>query len=465
MHSDPKNLKFCYIGGGSRNWAWVFIKDLAFEKDIAGTIHLYDIDVETARANEELANQVMAANNPGQFSFKTETSLEKALSGSDFVFISILPGDFDLMAVDVHAPEKYGIWQSVGDTAGAGGLVRALRTIPMYEEIARAIEQWAPDAWVLNYTNPMSVCTRTLYEVFPGIKAFGCCHEVFNTQKILARIVVREGLAKEGAVKREDIITSVVGINHFTFFDRASWKNIDLFPLWDSFTKEFAETGFSEGLETEWDRHWFSSEERVKMDLYKRFGLIGAAGDRHLAEFCPPQWYLKDPDTVKHWKFELTPVDFRIKKREVLKEKSKAYRTGTETLVPAHSGEEGIRQIKALLGLGNLVTNVNLPNKGQMPGFPDGAVVETNAFFCRDSVQPLITAGLPNPLASLVLQHVMNQEGIVKAAIKRDLAAAFRVFLNDPQIRTLSRETAAELFKEMTGKTIPDSSGYRRNIL
>jgi alpha-galactosidase len=71
MSADPKNLKFCYIGGGSRNWAWVFIKDLAFEKSIAGTIYLYDIDVEAAKANEALGNKVMAANNPGQFSFKT----------------------------------------------------------------------------------------------------------------------------------------------------------------------------------------------------------------------------------------------------------------------------------------------------------------------------------------------------------------------------------------------------------
>jgi alpha-galactosidase len=365
------------------------------------------------------------------------------------------------MAVDVHAPEKYGVWQTVGDTVGAGGISRALRTIPMYEDIAGAIEKWAPNAWVLNYTNPMSVCTRTLYEVFPGIKAFGCCHEVFNTQKVLMRIIVREGLAKVEDVKREDIITNVVGINHFTFFDKASWRNVDLFPLWNKFTKEFGESGFPEGLENTWDRKWFTSEERVKMDLYRRFGLIGAAGDRHLAEFCPPSWYLKDPDTAHAWKFELTPVDFRIKKREALKKLSAAYRDGGDTLVPKASGEEGIRQIKALLGLGNIVTNVNLPNRGQMPGFPKGAVVETNAFFCRDSVQPVITRGQPNPLSSLTLQHVMNQEGIVNAAIDRDMEAAFRVFLNDPQVRTLSRETARELFKEMTGKTIPPSQGYK----
>jgi len=196
------------------------------------------------------------------------------------------------------------------------------------------------------------------------------------------------------------------------------------------------------------------------MDLSKRFGLIAASGDRHLAEFCPPSWYLKDPDTARSWQFELTPVDFRIKKRDDLKRQSVNYRNGTETLVPESSGEEGILIIKALLGLNNLVTNVNLPNKGQIPGFPKESIVETNAFFSRDSIQPVYTNGQPNPLACLTLTHIMNQEGIVAAALARDLKMAFRVFLNDPQVSTLDREDARDLFKEMTEKTIPASQKY-----
>jgi len=456
MNTDPKNLKICFIGGGSRNWAWVFIKDLCFEKDIAGVIYLYDIDIDAAQANEELGNKLMKAHNGG-WTFKTEASLEKALSGSDFIFISILPGDFKEMAVDVHGPEQYGIYQSVGDSTGPGGLNRALRTVPMYEEIAQSVEKWAPSAWVLNYTNPMSVCTRTLYRIFPGIKAFGCCHEVFSTQKLLAQAAVRAGIAagiNAASIKREEIITNVVGINHFTWIDQASWKHIDLFPIYGKFVEEFAETGYSSSNNEKKPSIHFTSGERVKMDLFRRYGLIAAAGDRHLAEFCPPQWYLKNPDTAAAWKFYLTPVSWRIEQREELKKKSKAYRDGTQTMIAEHSGEEGIRQIKALLGMGSLVTNVNLPNRGQMPGFPAEAVVETNAVFGRDSVQPVITRGLPNPLRNLTMQHVENQEGIIEAALQRDLEAAFKVFLNDPMVRTISREDARRLFNHMTEKTI-----------
>jgi galacturan 1,4-alpha-galacturonidase len=461
MKSDPMRVNICYIGGGSRNWAWILMKDLALEREIGGEVHLYDIDEAAASDNEELGNKLMAAN-AGTFRFKAMSSLERALDGSDFVFISILPGDFEEMAVDVHLPEKFGIWQSVGDTVGPGGLNRALRTVPMYERIARAIAGCAPDAWVLNYTNPMSVCTRALYATFPGMKAFGCCHEVFNAQILLRKIAVRAGLAAEGDIRREDVSAGVSGINHFTFFDRASWRGVDLFPLWDGFVAEFGEAGFPDGIENEWDRAWFTSGERVKMDLYRRFGLIAAAGDRHLAEFCPPSWYLKDPDTARAWQFRLTPVDFRVNKRDELRRKSEAYRRGLEEMVPERSGEEGIRQVKALLGLGDLVTNVNLPNEGQMPGLPAGAVVETNALFRKDSVRPVVAGAVPGPLLSLMLQHVENQEGILKAAAARSLEDALLVFMNDPQVRGLSPADARRLLAEMTARTLPEYMGYGR---
>jgi len=461
MKENSKDLKICYIGGGSRNWAWVFMKDLSFEKEIAGEIVLYDIDRDAAQANADLGNAFMMKHNPGQWTYKVESSLEKALTGSDFVFISILPADFEQMAVDVHEPEKYGIYQSVGDTVGPGGLVRALRTIPMYQQIGEAVKQWAPEAWVFNYTNPMTVCTRTLYAVFPEIKAFGCCHEVFGTQKLLRKAIAWSGLAKEEEIKREDIITRVLGINHFTWIDKAAWKEHDLFPIYEKFTEAFFEKGFEEGGDDNWLNSFFESCERVKFDLFRRYGIIAAAGDRHLAEFCPPEWYLRNPDQIKTWKFTLTPVSFRIQQREDLKKKSLAYRKGEEEMVPENSGEEGIRQMRALLGLGDIVTNVNIPNSGQMPDLPLGAVVETNAFFSRDTVQPILTEGLPNPIRNLTMQHVLNQEGILEAALARDLEQAFQVFLNDIQVRKLDREDAYTLFKTMTEKTLIPEYGYK----
>ena len=224
-----EDVKIAYIGGGSRGWAWGLMSDLAAVDDMNGTVALYDIDREAAAKNEVIGNRMKELPDcRSAWEYKAVDTLKEALTGADFVVISILPGTFDEMESDVHAPEKYGIYQSVGDTAGPGGLVRALRTIPMFEEIAAAIRDFCPDAWVINYTNPMTVCVRTLYRVFPQIKAFGCCHEVFGTQKLLA-LVLKDMLGIEDA-KREEIRVNVVGVNHFTWLTEAKYKNIDLFP-------------------------------------------------------------------------------------------------------------------------------------------------------------------------------------------------------------------------------------------
>ncbi|MHC6201719.1 family 4 glycosyl hydrolase [Breznakiellaceae bacterium SP9] len=463
------HLKICYIGGGSRNWTWVLMQDLAFEKELSGTIELYDIQPDDAKTNEVIGNALMEKHNRGRWKFHANPSLADALTGCGFVFVSILPAGFEKMAVDVHAPEKYGIYQSVGDTAGAGGLIRALRTIPQFRDIARAVKQYAPQAWVINYTNPMSICTRTLYKEFSGIKSFGCCHEVFNTQKLLAAVLEEAGLAPKNSIRREDITTRVLGINHFTWFDQASWNNIDIFPYYKSFVEKYAGSGFrgagaattfaagSAGTEDPDEavrQNYFSSAERVKMDLFRRYGLIAAAGDRHLAEFCPHSWYLANPAQVESWGFSLTPVSWRLDNRDKLIKQAKAYRDGTETMNPVESGEEGLKIIKALLGLGSLVTNVNMPNKGQMPDLPFDAVVETNACFTRDNIQPLVSDGLPVDVRALVIPHVLAQEGIIEAVFEDDREKAFRVFSHDLAVQALSIKDARTLFDEMCSKTL-----------
>ena len=119
-----KDLRIAYIGGGSRGWAWTFMRDLALEPELGGTIVLYDIDKEAAKANEIIGNGISERPEAvGKWKYIVADTLAEALTGSDFVVISILPGTFDEMESDVHEPEKYGIYQSVGDTAGPGGMV------------------------------------------------------------------------------------------------------------------------------------------------------------------------------------------------------------------------------------------------------------------------------------------------------------------------------------------------------
>jgi len=438
------DIKIAYIGGGSRGWAWVLMSDLAKAKDVSGSVYLYDIDFEAAKVNEAIGNRY-----EGNWNYKAVETIGEALTGADFVIISILPGTFDEMESDVHTPEKYGIWQSVGDTSGPGGIIRAMRTIPMFEEIAENIKTYCPDAWVINYTNPMTLCVRTLYRVFPQIKAFGCCHEVFGTQKLLTQVVEEEfGVTPE----RNEIKVNPVSVNHFTWLTAARWKDVDLFPLYRKFCEKYKDGYSKDKVDVNWMNNFFVSEEKVKMDLFLRFGWIAAAGDRHLAEFCPGKWYLESPERVAEMHFALTPVNFR--KDELLQrlEKSRKLYSGELPIEIQETGEEGIHQIRALLGLEDLVTNVNLPNVGQIPNLPLGAVVETNATFRSGEVTPVMAGEVPAEILPLVGRICAEQEALNKAIAERDVNAIFQQFAGDPLV-TCSYADAKKLFKEMCENT------------
>ena len=454
-----QDIRLAYIGGGSRGWAWNFMTDLAMEPSMGGQVALYDIDRPAAEANAIIGNGLaMRAETVGHWHYAVADSLEEALTGADFVVISILPGTFDEMEVDVHLPERLGIYQSVGDTAGPGGIIRALRTLPMFIPMAETIRRVCPDAWVINYTNPMSLCVRMLYEVYPGIKAFGCCHEVFNTEEILACAVAEE-LGIEPP-PREDIHVNVMGLNHFTWFTEASYEGYDIFPMYQRFTERHFEEGF-EKPNTNWMNSSFDCAHRVKMDLFRRYGAIAAAGDRHLAEFMPGDAYLKDPETVRAWKFGLTPVSWRKEDLQRRLKKSAALVAGSEAVEMKPSGEEGIRIIKAILGLGRLVTNVNIPNRGQISNLPHGVVVETNAVFDRDSIKPVLAGEMPEGILKLTMPHVKTYELALQAVKTKDRGCVVEAFLGDPNVSARCHDEAAirSLVEDMlrgTAKYLPD---------
>lgn len=451
-----KDVKIAYIGGGSRGWAWTFMTDLAMEEKLQGEIRLYDIDRQAAENNEIIGNHLSQRPEAvGKWIYKTCDSLETALTGCDFVVISILPGTFDEMASDVHAPERLGIYQSVGDTAGPGGTIRALRTIPMFVRIAEAIRDYSPEAWVINYTNPMTLCVKTLYRVFPAIKAFGCCHEVFGTQKVLAGILNEEGLV-ESEIDRHDIQVNVLGINHFTWFNYASYKGIDLFPVYRSYIDKHMADGYDSSKSESGLNRNFLCKHRVKFDLFNRYGLIAAAGDRHLAEFMPGTEYLKDPETVESWDFALTPVDWR--KEDLQQRLDRAARLGSleEEVDLRPTGEEGILLIKALCGLDRVISNVNMPNThGQIGNLPREAVVETNAVFERGAIRPIYAGELPEGVLGLITPHVENHERVLEAALtcSRDLVK--EAFENDPLVKgRASKEEIGRLADDMIDATM-----------
>lgn len=452
-YSDKKvsNIKIAYLGGGSRGWAWGLMSDLVSCDDISGDVYLYDIDFPAAQNNEIIGEKFNNAEGAKSiWHYHAVETIEEALDKADFIVISIQPATFDEMYSDVHTPEKYGIYQSVGDTTGPGGIVRAMRTIPMYEYFAKKIEECCPNAWVINYTNPMTLCVKTLYRVFPKIKAFGCCHEVFGTQKVLSFALDKVLGIKD--IPREEIKVNPIAVNHFTWITKAKYRNIDLFPVYEKFVEMYADNGYDEHVDQNWMNRGFHSKERIKMDLFRRYGYIAAAGDRHLAEFCPGKWYLENPQKVKEWGFGLTTVDYRKQQLKERLERGENLASGKEEVKIEQTGEEGVNQIRALLGLCELVTNVNIPNSGQIPNLPTGAIVETNAVFSDDNVTPVFSGEIPAPIYPLVSRICAEQEEVSEGIAQRDLTRIFNAFANDP-LTTCSYDEAKLLFKEMIENT------------
>lgn len=458
-----RKIKIAYIGGGSKAWARVFMTDLALAEGLCGEIALYDIDVSAAELNQKIGDVInRSPDTVSKWDYRVYTNIGEALEGADFVACSILPGTFDEMENDVHLPEEYGVYQSVGDTVGPGGILRAMRTVPIYEGFAKEIRAHCPEAWVINLTNPMTACTKTLYDVFPEIKAFGCCHEVFHAQEFLC-CAAREMLGVPRPHRRE-IVIDACGINHFTWITGANYNGHDMFKLLPEFIDRFYEKGYCEHLGVDPDdfrEDPFRYGNKVKMDLFRRFGVLAAAGDRHLVEFMNNSWYLKDKADAEKWLYHLTTVSYRKQDRINKINQSHRIANGEEGIDVIKSDEEVVELMKALLGLiPPIVSNANTLNVGQMTDMPLGSVVETNCVFSRDSVKPIAAKPLPAAVNALVLRNAQNIENTYYGIKHRDFHRIFEAFVNQPLCSGLSLSDAKELFIRMVNATGGYLEGY-----
>ncbi len=449
------NIKIAYIGGGSRGWAQKIMADLTLCDELSGEIRLYDIDRPMAQMNARWGKRVNESPDAkSNWKYTVPKTLREALIGADFVFASIQPGPIEMMRADIDIPAKYGIVHPVGDTAGPAGMVRSLRSAPEFKIIGEAVARYAPKAWVINYTNPMTVCTRSLFKAFPQIKAFGCCHGVFGTQERLA-LLVKEYYGVEP--KRQDIHLNVVGVNHFTWATSAHWNNIDLLELYDQHWRQKGK------------RFWFTQEDldnlgrwedagQVCNDMWRRFKVLPAISGRHMVEFLP--FYAKDVATLNRWGVRITPVQQRVDRYYESPKVSRKRLRDPKPFRLERSGEEAIEQILAVLGVRDVQTNVNMPNIGQTDDLPVGAVLETNAFFTTDSVKPVTAGAIPAGIKTWVDRAILNQEMIVEAAFTQDKDLAFQALLNDP-LMSLPTDKAWRMFNEMLKATKAMLPGWK----
>ena len=435
MKAVGKDLKFVLIGGGSYGWTPRLITDIACIPALHGMhIVLQDIDPEPLRVTLPVCRKVSAALR-ANLKLEATTNLKAALRGADFVGMTISTGGEKANWLDQAIPERYGVLQTVADTVGPGGWSRALRNIPVMVDIVRTIEAVAPNAWFMNYSNPMTVLTRTAQKV-SRVKTIGLCHEL---QGLLLHLAYYFG----------------VGINHLIYVLEMSVRGRDGLALLRDYIRspaKFKPLGpplVPRELE---EGGGVNPNHRLKFDMLLRTGYLPAAGDAHTAEFF--RHYLCDIQTVRHWGLDTHHrahtfahvSSYRQRKRyaaDLLK--------GKIAIPSQHSHEHASKIIAALAGVGDdLLTPINTGNVGQIDNLPREAVVETMAVVNGTGVTPLTVGRVPPLIESHLMRHIPNQEMIVTGSLSGDRELVTHALSCDPRIPSpdIARKIAADVFKE-----------------
>lgn len=445
MNEINRSINIAYIGGGSTNYCWKFIGEICQEPSLCGTVKLYDIDKKLSLNNEVIGNRTRELpESKTEMIFIAVDTLEEALRDSDFVIISISVGDLETQLTDIQIPESYGILQAVGNNTGPGGILRAMRIVPEYVNLANMIKENCPNAWVISLSEPMSACVKTLYTIYPEIKAFGCSNDIFSAQELLADIVAQKN--NISSVSRREIKTNVIGINKFCFINEAMYNGDNLFDIYAEFVDKYASDGY-EKQRQDYKNNPNASAHKVKFDMFLRYGLIAASSDKYLAENCPP-WYLLNSKAIAFWKIGITSPAFLKRLRAEKLAKQKRILMCEESLHIGWSGTDCINQIKAIMGMTNIITNLVTINKGQVANLPIGSIVETNALLSKNNVKPVYAGIIPNSIAVLINRQVENNNMLVDAIISKNIDQVFNVFLNDP-LMTLDINKATELYRQM----------------
>ena len=430
--------KITMIGGGSFGWMPHIIKDIVLKPELqSADIRLLDLNLEAAEIVAAIGRKyVKDWSLPATFLATTDAA--RALDGADAVVITISTGGLDAMAHDLRIPEKYGIYATVGDTVGPGGWARGLRNIPVFVGFAQEIRKRAPGAFVLNYTNPMASLTATLCAV-GNQPVVGLCHGLFENLRTLMRIF---NLKSE-----EEISADYCGVNHFFWMTDFRVKGKPGYPALRA--KLRGGKRIDDLVRQAYvDSHGHSSVHRlVASELFEEFGYLPYLGDRHTCEFFSR--YLA-PDDKRLAKYGIVRTFIQDRRRNLVKARQRALdiASGKVPVEKKASRETAADIIAARVTNRDFIDVMNLPNVGQVPNLPMGAVVETPGMINSIGFRPVACGPMPQSLANLCTPHAVNQKLIVEAGIEGDWNKAFAALINDPlcshltipQIKKMGRE-------------------------
>lgn len=437
-----KKQKITFIGGGSYQWVPTLFRDIAVNpalQECRFVLH----DIHPGR-NSELTEvcRIIARKLQSGVQVEMDGALESALDGADIVVLCISTGGLDAMEHDIEIPKKYGIYQTVGDSTGPGGIFRTLRNVPVVVEIARKMEELCPDAWLLNLSNPMDQIVQAVCRT-SAVKVVGLCHEYMG---FMERAQGYLGIQNW----RTETSATIAGVNHFAWITQLNVNGADGLAMLREYAAggmECKEISGSRNLVNQSEK---SSKERVKFELFEAYGAMPYPGDRHLVEFFP-HFLSEKTQYGAAFGVELTSVDDR---RTVwidgFKKKIKEWTSGDDDSVPRAPSDESLAPIIAALLFGvPTIQPVAVPNRGQVENLPSGSVVETLGTFSRGMLNPHVSGPLPVSLQALVYKHCLIQDLTVEAALHGDRKKVLQAMIADPLLNNNNYSEIVAMLDEL----------------
>ena len=403
-----KKRKITFIGAGSTVFAKNLLVDILSFPELADSqLCLFDVDAERLQTSEVVANRT--AQTLGiQPVIETTTDRARAFDGATYAINMIQVGGYRPCTVtDFEIPNKYELRQTIGDTLGIGGIMRAVRTVPVLIEMCREMEQRCPDVIHLNYVNPMAINCWALTRA-TRIRTIGLCHSVQHTASELASDI---------GVPLEEINYLVAGINHMAFYLKFERNGEDLYPLIYKVIEE--------------DR--VPHENRVRYDMLRRLGYFVTESSEHFAEYVP--WYIKRdrPDLIERYNI---PLDEYPRRCEAQIAQWKYLRKSLETPDAPFEIERSVEYGSGIIhsmetGVPRVVY-ANLENTNLITNLPPGCCVEVPCLVEKNGIQPTYIGPLPPHLAALIQTNINVQALTVEAILTGNREHIYYAAMLDP---------------------------------
>jgi len=406
--------KIALIGAGSVVFAKNLIGDILSFPELAGChIALMDIDGERLRVAQRMTEKVASALKASP-TITAQTERRAALRGADYVINTIQVGGYrPSTVIDFEVPKRHNLRQTIADTLGVGGIMRALRTIPVLRDLCRDMEEVCPGAWLLNYTNPMAMNCWALSRLTP-IRTVGLCHSVQGTAMQLADDI---------RVPYREITYQAAGINHMAFYLRFERNGEDLYPLIRKVVTE----------------RRVPDNNRVRYEMLMRLGYFVTESSEHFAEYTPYFIRRDRPDLIERYNVPLDEYISRCEFMDKFWAGMKTFFEGSEPIADVERSDEyGARIIHSIETGRPRVVYGNVPNQGLITNLPEGCCVEVPCVVNADGIQPKRVGDLPPQLAALIMTNVNVQSLTVEAALSGKREHVYHAAMLDPH-------TAAEL--------------------